>query len=66
MQAPDGVVVELTAYALRGKLRAALPVLAGYNRLVHTIRRLIVRAAVARGRETVGQKLSASASRRSG
>src|SRR5262245_49895177 len=34
VQAPDGVVIELTEYRVTGALRAALPLLAGYNRLV--------------------------------
>ncbi|MCB9564659.1 MAG: VOC family protein [Kofleriaceae bacterium] len=46
VQAPDGVVLELTAYRVTGALRAALPVLAGYNRLVHAARRALVKAAL--------------------
>jgi catechol 2,3-dioxygenase-like lactoylglutathione lyase family enzyme len=46
IQAPDGVVIELTAYRVKGALRAALPVLAGYNRLVHAARRALVKAAL--------------------
>jgi len=46
VQAPDGVVLELTAYRVTGALRAALPLLAGYNRLVHAARRVLVRAAM--------------------
>jgi lactoylglutathione lyase len=46
VQAPDGVVIELTAYVVKGALRAALPLLAGYNRLVHAARRALVKAAL--------------------
>lgn len=46
IQAPDGVVIELTAYRVTGALRAALPLLAGYNRLVHAARRALVKAAL--------------------
>lgn len=46
VQAPDGVVLELTSYQVRGALRAALPLLAGYNRFVHGARRALVKAAL--------------------
>ena len=46
IQAPDGVVIELTAYRVTGALRAALPLLAGYNKLVHAARRALVKAAL--------------------
>jgi catechol 2,3-dioxygenase-like lactoylglutathione lyase family enzyme len=45
---PDGVVLELTEYILPAKLRPLAPVLAGYNRLVHGIRRRLVQAALPR------------------
>jgi catechol 2,3-dioxygenase-like lactoylglutathione lyase family enzyme len=48
VQAPDGVVIELTAYRVTGALRAALPLLAAYNRLVHMARRTLVKAALPR------------------
>ncbi len=46
VQAPDGVVLELTAYRITGALRGALPILAAYNRLVHGARRALVKAAL--------------------
>ena len=49
VQAPDGVVIELTAYKVKGALRAALPVLAAYNRLVHAARRAFVKAGLPSG-----------------
>jgi len=44
--APDGVVVELTQYAVRRRLRPALFLLRGFNRGVHAARRVIGRALV--------------------
>jgi catechol 2,3-dioxygenase-like lactoylglutathione lyase family enzyme len=49
VQAPDGVVIELTAYKVKGALRAALPILAGYNRLVHATRRALLKAGMSNG-----------------
>ena len=49
VQAPDGVVLELTAYRVTGALRGALPLLSAYNRLVHGARRALVKAALGRG-----------------
>lgn len=46
VQGPDGVVIELTAYRVTGALRAALPLLAAYNRAVHAARRALVKAAL--------------------
>ncbi len=48
VQAPDGVVLELTAYRVTGTLRAAMPLLGAYNRLVHGARRVLVKAALGR------------------
>jgi catechol 2,3-dioxygenase-like lactoylglutathione lyase family enzyme len=44
VEAPDGVVLELTAYRVTGALRVALPLLAGYNRVVHATRRALLKA----------------------
>jgi catechol 2,3-dioxygenase-like lactoylglutathione lyase family enzyme len=49
VQAPDGVVIELTAYRVKGALRAALPILAGYNWLIHVTRRALLKAGLANG-----------------
>ena len=49
IQAPDGVIIELTAYQVKGALRAALPLLAAYNRLVHAARRALVKAGLPAG-----------------
>lgn len=43
---PDGVAIELTQYILPARLRPLAPVLAGYNKLVHAIRRRLLLTAV--------------------
>jgi catechol 2,3-dioxygenase-like lactoylglutathione lyase family enzyme len=49
---PDGVAIELTQYVLPPRLRPLAPVLAGYNRAVHAIRRQLLRTAVGKPRAT--------------
>lgn len=49
---PDGVAIELTQYVLPARLRPLAPVLAGYNKLVHAIRRQLLRTAVGKRRST--------------
>jgi catechol 2,3-dioxygenase-like lactoylglutathione lyase family enzyme len=40
--APDGVVIELTEYVVPRRLKPLVPLLAGYNKLVHAIRRRLL------------------------
>lgn len=47
---PDGVAIEITQYILPARLRPLAPVLAGYNKLVHAIRRRLLVTAVGKGR----------------
>ena len=49
---PDGVAIELTQYILPARLRPLAPVLAGYNKAVHAIRRQLLRTAVGKRRST--------------
>lgn len=49
---PDGVAIELTQYVLPARLRPLAPVLAGYNKAVHAIRRQLLRTAVGKRRST--------------
>ena len=44
---PDGVALELTQYVLPARLRPLAPVLAGYNKLLHAVRRTLLKRAVA-------------------
>ena len=49
---PGGVAIELTQYILPARLRPLAPVLAGYNKAVHAIRRQLLRTAVGKRRST--------------